>query len=173
MGRSQSQQCFIFIVSWTIIKKGKFFELIKFRVNGLTNFNYSIFISAIFSLKNSPLNYHLELRGERFILNDDDPLFTPKRKPIKIREYLVLTKEEEGTVNYIIRSLDSSKEDALSALEFLKTEISSFNDLSPIQKLEFCKNQRKLIKLYLKLLNANSSSWVMEWFLFVVSSFVL
>lgn len=70
----------------------------------------------------------------------------------------MLTKEEEGTVNYIIRSLDSSKEDALSALEFLKTEISSFNDLSPIQKLEFCKNQRKLIKLYLKLLNANSSS---------------
>jgi hypothetical protein len=81
-------------------------------------------------------------------------LFTPKKKPIKIREYLVLTKEEEGTVNYIIKSLDSSKEDALSALEFLKNEISSFNDLSPAQKLEFCKNQRKLIKMYLKLMTS-------------------
>ena len=87
------------------------------------------------------------------MLDDDDPLFSPKRKTIKIREYLVLTKEEEGTVNYIIKSLDSSKEDALSALEFLKNEISSFNDLSPSQKIEFCRNQRKLIKLYLKLLN--------------------
>ena len=88
-----------------------------------------------------------------FILDDDDPLFIPRRKPIKIREYLVLTKEEKGKVNYIIKSLDSSKKDALSALEFLKNEISSFNDLSPIQKIEFCKNQRKLIKLYLKFLN--------------------
>ena len=87
------------------------------------------------------------------MLDDDDPLFSPKRKTIKIREYLVITKEEEGTVNYIIKSLDSSKEDALSALEFLKNEISSFNDLSPSQKIEFCRNQRKLIKLYLKLLN--------------------
>lgn len=65
----------------------------------------------------------------------------------------MLTKEEEGTVNYIIKALDSSKEDTLSALKFLKNEISSFNELSPTQKLEFCKSQRKLIKLYLKLMN--------------------
>ena len=83
-------------------------------------------------------------------------MFTPKRKPIKIRDYLVLTKEEKGTVNYIIKALDSSKEDALKALEFLKNEIRSFNELSPAQKIEFCKNQRKLIKLYLKLLNSHT-----------------
>jgi hypothetical protein len=69
---------------------------------------------------------------------------------------LVLTKIEQGNVNYIIKSLDSSKEDALKALKFLKNEITSLNELSPAQKIEFCKNQRKLIKLYLKLLNSNT-----------------
>ena len=88
---------------------------------------------------------------------EKDPLFTPKKKPIKIRDFLVLEKKEKGITNYVIKSYGYSKEEALQALSFLKREIESFNKLSPLQKIEFCKNQRSLIKMYLKLLNQKSS----------------
>ena len=88
---------------------------------------------------------------------DDDPLFAPKKKQFKIRDFLVLEKQEEGNTNYIIKSFGYSKEEALTALLFLKDAITSFNKLSPLQKIEFCKGQRTLIKLYLKLLNEKNS----------------
>lgn len=89
---------------------------------------------------------------------DDDPLFAPRKKQIKIRDFLVLEKQEEGgNTNYIIKSFGYSKKDALTALSFLKDAIASFNKLSPLQKIEFCKNQRTLIKLYLKLLNQKNN----------------
>jgi len=88
---------------------------------------------------------------------DDDPLFAPKKKQFKIRDFLVLEKQEEGNTNYIIKSFGYSKEEALTALSFLKDAITSFNKLSPLQKIEFCKGQRTLIKLYLKLLNEKNS----------------
>ncbi len=88
---------------------------------------------------------------------DDDPLFAPRKKQIKIREFLVIEKEEKGNTNYIIKSFGSSKEEALDALSFLKNAINSFNKLSPLQKIEFCKSQRTLIKLYLKLLNQKNN----------------
>jgi hypothetical protein len=84
----------------------------------------------------------------------DDPLFAPRKKQIKVRDFLVLEKKEDGgNTNYIIKSFGYSKEEALMALSFLKDSIASFNKLSPLQKIEFCKSQRVLIKLYLKLLN--------------------
>lgn len=87
---------------------------------------------------------------------DDDPLFSPRKKQIKIRDFLLLETREEGKTNYVIKSFGYSKEEALNALSFLKDAIASFNKLSPLQKIEFCKSQRSLIKLYLKLLNQKS-----------------
>ena len=86
-----------------------------------------------------------------------DPLFAPRKKQIKIWDFLVLEKCEEGNTNYIIKSFGYSKEEALTALSFLKDAIASFNKLSPLEKIEFCKNQRTLIKLYLKLLNQKNN----------------
>jgi len=89
---------------------------------------------------------------------DNDPLFAPRKKQIKIRDFLLLEKtNEEGNTNYIIKSFSYSKKEALTALSFLKDAITSFNKLSPLQKIEFCKGQRTLIKLYLKLLNEKNS----------------
>ncbi|MHA1372917.1 MAG: hypothetical protein ACTSVI_00910 [Promethearchaeota archaeon] len=88
---------------------------------------------------------------------DDDPLFAPRKKQIKIRDFLVLEKQEEGNTRYVIKSFGSSREEALKALSFLTDAISSFNKLSPLQKIEFCKGQRTLIKLYLKLLNQKNN----------------
>ncbi|MHA1191443.1 MAG: hypothetical protein ACTSP9_04010 [Promethearchaeota archaeon] len=89
---------------------------------------------------------------------DDDPLFAPRKRQIKIRDFLVLEKQEEGgNTIYVIKSFGYSKEEALTALSFLTDAISSFNKLSPLQKIEFCKGQRTLIKLYLKLLNQKNN----------------
>jgi hypothetical protein len=124
------------------------FLLINQRVKALIDFSY--FFSFYISIRKNKENEIGDVMSE----NDEfDPLFTPIRKVIKIREFLVLDKEIDGKTNYIIKPYNSSKEEAMEALAFLKEEISSFNELSPIQKIEFCKNQRKLIKLYLKLLN--------------------
>jgi len=97
-------------------------------------------------------------QGEKMSYDtDDDPLFAPKKKQIKIRDFLVLEKHEGVNTNYVIKSFGYSKEEALTALSFLKDEINSFNKLSPLQKIEFCKSQRMLIKLYLKLLNQKNN----------------
>jgi len=88
----------------------------------------------------------------------DDPLFSPRKKKIKIQDFLVLEKQEEsGSTKYVIKSFGYSKKEALTALSFLKDSIASFNKLSPLQKIEFCQSQRALIKLYLKLLNQKKS----------------
>ena len=88
---------------------------------------------------------------------DDDPLFAPRKKQIKIRDFLVLEKRIEGNTSYVIKSFGYSKEETLKALSFLTDAITSFNKLSPLQKIEFCKGQRTLIKLYLKLLNQKNN----------------
>lgn len=93
---------------------------------------------------------------------DDDPLFAPRKKQIKIRDFLLLETQEEGNTNYVIKSFGYSKEETLKALSFLTDAITSFNKLSapsltPLQKIEFYKFQRTLIKLYLKLLNKKNN----------------
>jgi len=88
---------------------------------------------------------------------DDDPLFAPKKKQFKIRDFLILERQEKGNTNYVIKSFGYSKEETMTALSFLKDSIASFNKLSPLQKIEFCKSQRTLIKLYLKLLNQKNN----------------
>ena len=62
------------------------------------------------------MNFILFITSSQLLLGDAmsedeefDPLFSPIRKSLKIHEFLVLDKEEEGIANYIIKEFNSSK----------------------------------------------------------------
>jgi hypothetical protein len=100
------------------------------------------------------------VEGETMDLDEilkDDPLFAPDKRPLRIVDFLVIRREEQDAINYLIVQYDPASEDALRVLSLLSKETNHLDDRSPIERLGFCKMQRSLIKVYLKMKATNES----------------
>ena len=87
----------------------------------------------------------------------EDPFDLNLKKKIKIQEFLVFKKPEINQDNYIIKKFEKSRTQNLEILNIIKEILEKYPNLTDKQKIDYCKNQRTLIKLYLKNLQHNKN----------------
>ena len=88
---------------------------------------------------------------------ENDPFAIHDKKKVRITEFLVYLKSEDGQDNYVIKQFDKTKEQNLEALNFLQNLINSDPDLNSEQIKGYLKRQRFFMKLYLKEVNKDNS----------------
>jgi len=87
----------------------------------------------------------------------EDPFDLNFKKKLTIQDFLVLKKPEEEQNNYIIKKFENSKSQNLEILIIIKEILETYPNLTDKQKIDYCKSQRALIKLYLKNLQHNKN----------------
>jgi len=80
----------------------------------------------------------------------EDPFDLHIEKKLKIKEFLVIQKPEENQISYIIKKFEKTRAQSLEILNMIKEILENYPNLSDKQKIDYCKSQRALIKLYLK-----------------------
>jgi len=87
----------------------------------------------------------------------EDPFDLNIKKKLMIQDFLVLKKPEIDQDNYIIKKFEKSRTQNLEILNIIKEILETYPNLTDKQKIDYCKNQRTLIKLYLKNLQHNKN----------------
>ena len=84
---------------------------------------------------------------------ENDPFDLNFSKKVRIKEFLVFMKSEEGQDCYVIKKFENTKEQNLETLEFIQKMIKSDPEINSDRIKGYLKRQRFFIKLYLKEIN--------------------
>jgi hypothetical protein len=84
---------------------------------------------------------------------EKDPFDLNFSKKVRIKEFLVFMKSEEGQDCYIIKKFENTKEQNLETLKFIQEIIKSDPEINSDRIKGYLKRQRFFIKLYLKEIN--------------------
>lgn len=82
-----------------------------------------------------------------------DPFELLNPKKVKIKEYLVFKASDEEESNYIIKEVTDSKSHNLIILQYLQKLIKSSPDINSEEVFYYLKQQRNIMKRYLKEVN--------------------
>jgi hypothetical protein len=84
---------------------------------------------------------------------EKDPFDLNFSKKVRIKEFLVFMKSEEGQDCYVIKKFENTKEQNLETLKFIQEIIKSDPEINSDRIKGYLKRQRFFIKLYLKEIN--------------------
>lgn len=87
--------------------------------------------------------------------SEQDPFDLNIKKKINIKEFLVIQKPEANQNRYIIKKFEKNRSQNLEILNMIKEILETYPNLTYKQKIDYCKYQRFLIKLYLRGIQGN------------------